>query len=368
MRTLPSRQLPVDQRAALKLRQGWALAKRFKVVFFNAGLLFGLMPLVFTSQYRNPDGSLISWGEALHHVYFLLFGQPSLAYVDNWGVEALNILIPPFGLATVVDGGVRFAYLFFAKHRLEKEWIEVITESMRDHVVVCGAGRVGYRVVEQLMKVGQSVVVIEKNEQAHFASMLRDGNVPVLFDDIANPKSLERVNIKTAQAIVCATNDDLANLNVALDARKLNPNLRIVLRLFDEDLVERVRENFHAEAHSTSALSAPAIALSALDPRVLHSFEVGRNLMVVSRFRVGEALSGTTVKTIRDTHGGLTLSLERATQPEVMHPADETTLQKGEVATVQLEWNDYLKLRAHTGETAAGLVGDRKLVPNREAL
>jgi voltage-gated potassium channel len=362
MRSLPIRQLPLDQQLAAKLRQGWALARRFKVVFFNGGLLFGVLPLVFTSLYRTPDGAMIKWGEALHHVYFLLFGQPSLPYVDNWIIEALNILIPPLGLATVVDGGVRFAYLFFAKHRLDKEWIEVITESMRDHIVVCGAGRVGYRVVEQLLKIGAQVVVVEKNEHAHFAGALRDGGVPVLFDDIANPKSLERVNVRTAQAIVCATNDDLANLNVALDARKLNPNLRIVLRLFDEDLVERVRDNFRAEAHSTSALSAPAIALSALDPRILHSFEVGSHLMVVSRFQVGAALEGTTVKTLRDSHGGLTLSLSRPQRPELMHPADEVVFGKGEVATVQLGWADYVKLRAHTGEAKAGLTGDRSLM------
>ena len=361
MRSLTPRQLPFAERVSLQVRRSWALAKRFKVFFFNSFILFGLMPLAYTARYHAPGGDKLKWGEALHHVYFLLFGQPSLAYVDDWLIVVLNIVIPPLGLATVVDGGVRFAYLFFAKHRLEKEWIEVITESMRGHVVVCGAGRVGYRVVEQLMKVGQQVVVIEKNEQAHFAGMLRDAKVPVLCEDINNPKSLERVNIKTARAIVCATNDDLANLNVALDARRLNPEVRIVLRLFDEDLVERVRDNFRAEAHSTSALSAPAIALSALDPRILHSFEVGKHLMVVSRFVVGDRLSGSTVKELRDTHGGLTLSLVRPNQAEVMHPPGEVTLQKGEVATVQLNWHDYVKLRAHTGEADAGLVGERKL-------
>jgi voltage-gated potassium channel len=361
MRILPPRHQSFAHRAADQLRQTWALAKRFKVVFFNATILFGVLPLIFTARYRALDGVPISWGQALHHVYFLLFGQPSLAYVEDWAIEVLNILIPPLGLATVVDGGVRFAYLFFAKHRLEKEWIEVITESMRGHVVVCGAGRVGYRVVEQLLKVGAQVVVIEKNEQAHFTSTMRDAKVPVLIDDISNPKSLERVNIKAAQAIVCATNDDLANLNVALDARKLNPEVRIVLRLFDDDLVERVRENFHAEAHSTSSLAAPAIALSALDPRILHSFEVGEHLMVVSRFKIGVVLQGTTVKSLRDAHGGLTLSICAVGKTEVMHPVDDLIFGRDDLATVQLEWNDYLKLRAHTGEARAGLVGERKL-------
>jgi hypothetical protein len=44
-----------------------------------------------------------------------------------------------------------------------------------------------------------------------------------------------------------------------------------------------------------------------------------------------------------------------------MHPRDEVALGKGEVATMQLEFTDYQKLRAHTGESKAGMTGDRLL-------
>lgn len=312
-------------------------------------VLFVGLPLLYVALYPKP----ISFLKALHHVYFLLFGQPSLDYVDDVLVEALNLVVPPLGLATVVDGGVRFAYLFFAKRRSDSEWIELVAESLRNHVVVCGAGRVGYRVTAQLLELGHSVVVVERREDAAFVRSLRDLNVPVLIDDVRSSKCLARVNIDAAQAIVCATDDDLSNLNVALDARRTRPELRVVLRLFDDDLVQSVRANFAAEAHSTSALAAPSLALAALDPRIIHSFHVGKNLMVLSEFTAGERLSQLKVGDIRDRFGGLTLSLKRQGGDDMVHPPGSTQVRPADTLTVQSTYADYLGLRTHTGEVAA---------------
>ncbi|MEO7093804.1 MAG: NAD-binding protein [Polyangiales bacterium] len=338
------------RRTSANLRYLAALLRRFRVTLFMAAILFGVAPVVFVALYRTPDGSPIRYGEAFHHVYFLLFGQPSLPYVPSLVLEALNILIPPFGIAVVIDGLVRFAYLFFAKHKSDKEWIEVISETLREHVIVCGAGRVGYRVATQLLALGRDVIVIEKNEASAFVGILRDAKVPVLIDDIKSPGCLPRTNVAQASAIVCATDDDLANMNVALDARKLNPKIRVVMRLFDDDLVAKVKEAFKAEALSTSALAAPAMALSALDPRVLHSFNVGGHLMVVSSFVAAERLTALTVSSVRDRFGGLTLSLSRDGAPMKLHPRGETTIAAGDVLTVQCTWDDYRALREFTGE------------------
>lgn len=340
---------------AARLRLARSVLRRFRSTLLFLVLLFGVWPLVFVALYRSPSGETIAFGRALHHVYFLLFGQPTLEYVDVWLIEALNLITPPLGIATVVDGGVRFGYLFFARHRAEKEWLEVIAETLRGHVVVCGGGRVGYRVTQQLLALGKEVIVIEKRETAPFIGTLRDLKVPVLIDDVRSPLCLNRVNMAYASAIICATDDDLANLNVALDARKLNSAARVVLRLFDEDLVDRVRENFRAEAYSTSALAAPAMALTALDPRILHSFQVGPHLMVVSRFEANEQLATLTVSQVRDRFGGLTLTRRQGNEPEVLHPPGHTAIAVKDVLTVQLQYSDYLSLRAFTQETSPPL-------------
>jgi len=343
---------------ARRARFALAVLRRFRLTLGAMVLLFGVLPLVYLARYPDSvDGRTVSFGLALHHVYFLLFGQPTLKYVDDLLLEVLNLLIPPFGLATVVDGGVRFAYLFNARKRADQEWIEVIAETLRGHVVICGAGRVGYRVALELLRLKRDLVVIEKRPDAPFATALRDLGVPVLIDDIRAPKALERVNVAHAEAIVCATDDDLSNINVALDARKVKPDIRVVMRLFDADLVERVKDNFEAEAHSTSALAAPAFALAALDPRIVHSFRVGEHLMVVSRFVVGKPLEPLNLSAVRDRFGGLTLSLKRGEAPEVLHPAGNSPLALGDVLVVQCRYEEYLALRAFTGEARPPLCG-----------
>src|SRR5262245_13775003 len=137
-------------RAAADARYLLALLKQFRVTFLFAAGLFIVAPLLVFWLYPMGGRPRISFGEAFHHCYFLLFGQPSLPYVDFLPLEVLNLLIPPIGIVTVADGLVRFAYLYFAKHRSDKEWIAVISETFSGHIVVCGAGRVGYRVASQL--------------------------------------------------------------------------------------------------------------------------------------------------------------------------------------------------------------------------
>lgn len=338
------------RRLGANLRYLFALIARFRVTVIIGTLLFGVAPLLYYWRVALVTGEQIAYGQALHHVYFLLYGEPSLPYVDDVLLEALNVLIPPVGIALVVDGVVRFAYLYFAKHRSDKDWIAVMSKSMKDHVVVCGAGRVGYRVAQELTALGREVIVIEKREDAAFVGVLRDSGIPVLLDDIKSPNALGRTNIKLAAALVAATDDDLANMNVALDARRENPRIRVVIRLFDDDLVHKVRDAFRAEAHSTSALAAPALALAALDPRISHSFRVGAHLMVVSTFTLNDRLAGATVEELRERFGAFTLSRRHGAGPERLHPAGTTQLQQGDVLTIQAEYEDYLKLRQFTEE------------------
>ncbi|QSQ23634.1 NAD-binding protein [Pyxidicoccus parkwayensis] len=338
------------RQAQVNLRYLRALIRRFRITLVLSAALFLLGPLFYCFRYVGPDGTGITFGEGLHHVYFLMYGQPSLPYVRDWLIELVNVVIPPVGIALVADGVVRFAYLFFARHKNDKEWIEVVTETMKGHVVVCGAGRVGYRVVAQLREMGRDVVVVEKREDAAFVSALRDEQVPLLIDDTRSPLCLPRTNVKHASAIVCATDDDLANLNIALDARRLNPDIRVVIRLFDDDLSGKVRDTFKAEALSSSSLAAPAMALAAMDPRIIHSFHLGKHLMVVSQFDAREGLPGLNIASVRDRFGALTLSLVRGGEEKLNPPGDEV-IHAGDVVTFQASYPEYRRLRAFTCES-----------------
>ena len=106
-----------------RLRYVLAVSKRFKLTVVSVALLFGVLPWIYIAKYPLlVDGNSISYGRALHHVYFLIFGQPSLEYVNVFVLEALDIVIPPFAILTVVDGAVRFSYYFNARARADREW------------------------------------------------------------------------------------------------------------------------------------------------------------------------------------------------------------------------------------------------------
>ena len=339
-------------RLVADLRYLKALLRQFRMTFLLAVGLFGFVPLLYVWGWRGPGGERVRWGAAAHHVYFLLFGNPALPYTDSAPMEALNMLVPLFGVAVLADGVVRFGHLFFAKRGHAKEWIAVRTQGMENHVIVVGAGRVGYRVTEHLRALGREVVVMENRPDAPLAAALREQGVPVLQEDARTPGALGRCNVARASAVVCSTDDDLVNLNVALDARRVNPRVRVVIRVFDEDLARKVREGFGAEALSASGLAAPALAIAALDPRVRHSFQAGDHLFVVSDFVAGAPLSALTVAELRDRFGALTLSLahDDSTRP---HPPGDTRIVPGDRLLVQALWPDYQRLRSHVGEAEA---------------
>ena len=325
-----------------QLRYFWTLVKRFRFTFFMLLLLVfggGAVLWVLLARAGRPVGL----GRAIVAAYFLLFAQPIIDIPDNTAVELVAVLIPPLGITTVAEGLVRFAYLFFARERNDKEWFSVLAQTLKDHVVICGAGRVGYRVYEQLHKLGVPMVMIEKDESKPFLAEIRAAGVTVLLDDVRAAGTLERANVAKARAIVCATDDDLANLNVALDARKVRPGIRVVMRLFDDDLVEKTRVSFDAQAFSTSALAAPALAMAALDPAIKNSFEVGGRLMVVAEMKLASQLG--TVAELRDQSGVLVLHLVRKGGETIFDPTGACCFEPGDVVTVQATLQAYQGLR-----------------------
>jgi Trk K+ transport system NAD-binding subunit len=335
--------LPRRRALHAQLRYLWTLLRRFRVTFLMLALLVlggGTLLHVLLLRAGKPVGL----GRAIVTAYFLLFAQPIIDIPDNGAVELVAVLIPPLGITTVAEGLVRFAYLFFAKTRNDKEWFTVLAQTLKDHVIVCGAGRVGFRVFAQLHRLGVPMAVIEKDESKPFLAEIRAAGVPVLIDDVRAVGTLERANVQRARSIVCATDDDLANLNVALDARKLRAGIRVVMRLFDDDLVEKVRSSFEAQAFSTSALAAPALAMAALDPSIKNSFEVGGRLMVVAELTFQGRICGRSVAQLRDDNI-FTIHLVRKNGETIFDPSGPVCFEPGDVVTVQATLQAYQGLR-----------------------
>ena len=155
------------------------------------------------------------------------------------------------------------------------------------HLVVCGLGNVGYRCVEELVRMGRPLVAVEKVNDNPFAATVRRMGVPVIIGDATVPEVLRQARVDTARAVVAAVESELANLEIALLVRSLNFQQRVVARLDDPDFALAVREAAGIKlAISTASLAAPAFAAALYGDRVHTLFAVAGRTLVIVEFQV----------------------------------------------------------------------------------
>ena len=150
------------------------------------------------------------------------------------------------------------------------------------HIIVCGLGNIGFRVVEELQREGERVVVIERARENPFIPTARRLGVAVIVGDATVPEVLRQAHTAQARAVVAATSNELVNLEVALLVRELNPTQRVVLRMTDPKLAQTLREAANVRlAFSIPDLAAPAFLAALLGDRVRSVFLVAGRLLTV---------------------------------------------------------------------------------------
>ncbi|MCP3974117.1 MAG: hypothetical protein GY720_06460 [bacterium] len=193
-------------------------------------------------------------------------------------MSIVRILVMALAAATILD--------FILRQRLPMLYTRR-SKRMQNHVIVCGLGQVGYRVAGELRRFDTEFTVVERDSSGPFVSSITDLGIPVLFGDARKTEVLKKAGIERASAVIACTDDDLANVEIALDAREVRPDIRVVLRLFDQNLASKMVNSFDIEAaFSASSLAAPAFAAAAIDASVQDSFYVDETLFVHSRFWV----------------------------------------------------------------------------------
>lgn len=305
---------------------------RYTLLFFAILLIIGTVVLRFTYDTDQPLG----WGDALDTTVKLMFFETTHEYPRNWPAQIVFFLWPLLGLVLVVNGVVRFWNALFNRQERREAWEVAVASTYRNHVVVCGLGKVGYRVVLHLLGMQQEVVGVDKDPGARFLPVIRKEKVPVVIGNARQQDVLEKAGVRSASALVAATEDDLTNLDIALAARRLNPSIQVVLRMFDQDLAERVREGFGFQAtFSTSALAAPALAAAATRAAVEYSFYLNDVLLNVSRLTVnpGSALDG---RRVGEVEQELDLSILLVSDPSGadFHPPADRVLKMGDQLVV----------------------------------
>jgi Trk K+ transport system NAD-binding subunit len=183
-----------------------------------------------------------------------------------------------------------------------------------EHVIVAGLGNVGTRIAGQLHDLGVDVVCVDKNENASGVRLARQLGLRVVIGETHREETLRAAGITTSQALVSVTDSDIVNLETALHARALAADLRLVLRLSDEDLAERVQKTVgNTISRSVSYLAAPAFAAAMLEHQVLRTIPVGRHVLLIADVQVdsGSELAGRLVEDVHQTGEVRVIALRR---------------------------------------------------------
>jgi Trk K+ transport system NAD-binding subunit len=313
-------------------------------------LIMGLILLVGAVLVRALDdpGRDHSWVKATYLTFYLIFGEPQEGLPKSRVLQVMFFLVPILGLTIIIEGIVDFSLVLRDRRRFEKSWCVMLASSFQNHVVLVGLGRLGYRTFLTLRRLGEPVVVITRDENNEFLDQVRHDGSPLLLGDARQEALLEEANITKAKSIVVATSDDLANLEIALDARKLKPGIRVVLRMFDQNMADKVGDGFNIQmAMSQSAISAPTFATCAVAPATVNSVIVGDELVAMQRWLVrrDDPLAGRTVGDMMRTYGITVVEHCRPPDTRTVCPGPDVDCQAGDGLMVQGPVNVLESLR-----------------------
>lgn len=325
------------------------IAREFRGFFLVLGTVFLVSTCILHHLYpADASGHLLSWTQTAYYTWLMIFFESPLAYVEHPVIAPLFFVLPLIGLITIAEGVVHLGNLLFQHKRYSREWQKMIAETFEEHVVVCGLGNVGIRVVQHLRKFDELVVAIELEENARFIHEVAGDDVPVLIGDARDSKVLENANVSRAKAIIAVTDNDLCNLEVVLTAREYNPKIRVVMRMFDQKLAKKVEKFLGIDAaYSSSARSARVFAQSAISENILDSFEFGGAVINAYQLTIeaNSQLVGETVDDVRYKHEVTVLLHETANGHLDWNPSPSNSLSVGDKLLIMTDREGLRRLQ-----------------------
>jgi len=149
-----------------------------------------------------------------------------------------------------------------------------------------------------------------------------------VFGGVSAEVTLRAASLGTCRALVAVTNDDVTNLEAALQGRAMSQDLRVVLRLFDSDLADRVQRNFGITiSQSVPNLAAPAFAAAMLRREVLGTISVGRRVLLIAEvpIQAGSELDGLASDAVNAPRQAQVIAIQRHATDTLELPAPPTT-------------------------------------------
>lgn len=311
-------------------RDTWILLQQFRQpVFLFLFLIVGCGSLYyFISQgSENPAGSLL---EGFYDVLGLAFLQPLEPFPSEWYLQIFYFVLPLAGIGLLAIGLADFGQMFFNRKARGKDWQMAVASTFSNHMLLVGLGHLGYRVALQLHEIGREIVAIDVESKPHLTDHLHDIGIPTIIDDATRTDILTAAGIKRARTIILCTQNDSLNLEIALKARNLNPDIDVVIRIFDNDFAESLQKQFGFRALSATGMAAPLFAAAATKIEITAPILVEGKPHILAHLNVQEqsSLNGKSVLQIEELFHTSLIYLNQAGQ-SLYHPEGRVIIEPG---------------------------------------
>jgi voltage-gated potassium channel len=209
----------------------------------EVAILVGAMVVVFTG---GTYGFMALLDESWHEALYRTIVTASLTGLDSTphglGAELLTIAIVVSGVAIF---GYFAAQIFdsIAHSVLGGAWREKkrrkMIDELRDHIIVCGYGRVGRRAGDELQGAAVPYVVLDFSEEA--LEHAREHDVPFVDGSGSEDDDLVKAGIDRARGIIVASDDDGDNLYITLSVKARRPDVIVIARGSSEEAERKLK-------------------------------------------------------------------------------------------------------------------------------
>ncbi len=247
-----------------------------------------------------------------------------------------------FGVGTVL-----YALTFLAQAIIQSEVVEALgikrksreMENLKNHYIVCGAGRVGRRIIRNLQKEKLPFVVIERDRKK--IEQFEGENLHILTADATNEENLKLAGVQHARALASCLADDAANVYVVLTARDLNKDLHIVARAVEEQAESKLIRAGANRVIAPIIIGGQSMARALLKPTIADFMDsiVAENFDLVFEEVAVTNKSSYIDRELRETDisTGLNLlivAIRRKDGNMILQPSADTHIREGDLLVV----------------------------------
>lgn len=252
-------------------------------------------------------------------IFFMLIGGGTVLY-------ALSSLVQFIAQSEIISAA--------ATRRKVKEM-----EKLKDHFIVCGAGRVGRRVIRSIENQKMPFVVLETDEK-RVAALMERGCL-VIIGDATIEEFLSKAGVERAKGLATCLPDDADNVYVVLTARGMNEKLHIVARANEEEAEPKLIRAGANRVVAPTIIGSQSMARALIKPAVADFMDsiIAENLDLVfeevavgsSSIYINKELKNTNIRSELDL---VIVAIRRKNGEMIFQPSGETILRDGDLLIV----------------------------------